>query len=286
MNRHTAWAAVAATVLLCAPSLVSAEYTLVLKNGRRITVQAYREEGQMIKFYGAGGEIGIPRDQIQSILRATEGEGRGFDIRGAPQIDAPVSGREGQKPASAVTEEPGKGVAPGKKDAEEAVDPKVQEEKEYQKKVQEITERIKATRERYSLSSGGSGGSSASLLDSDEARNARTDDLTSRLRDTQHNPEGPSDAGTIKMESPSPFTGQPTLKTEIRPGQVYNPGGIGIQTVPPSPTSVNPPPPGYTEKQRDLSDLRNQINELDRERKRLIEEMKQKNFDTGNLFLE
>jgi hypothetical protein len=285
MNRsQRRWAAVAAAILFSAvPAL--AEYTLVLKNGRRITVQSYREEGQMIKFYGAGGEIGIPRDQIQSIMKAGEGEGRGFDLGGAAPATT-ESGREGQKPVAGPTAEAGKDAGRAKEDAEEAADQKAKEEKEYQKKVQEITERMKATMERYSLSSGGSGGSTPSLLDSEEARKARTDDLTSRLRDTQHNPEGPSDAGTLTLESPSPFIGQPNLKTEVRSGQVFNPGGIEIQTVPPSPTSVNPPPPGYTEKERELSDLRNQINELDKERKRLIEEMKQKNFDTGNLFLE
>src|SRR4030095_13591012 len=51
-----------------------ADYTLVLKNGRRITVQSYREEGRMIKFRGLGGDIGISRDQIQSIQKADPGE--------------------------------------------------------------------------------------------------------------------------------------------------------------------------------------------------------------------
>ena len=51
-----------------------ADYTLVLKNGRRITVQSYREEGRMIKFHGLGGDIGISKDQIQSIEKADPGE--------------------------------------------------------------------------------------------------------------------------------------------------------------------------------------------------------------------
>ena len=53
---------------------VWAEYTLILKNGRRITVQSYREEGRMIKFHSLGGEIGISKDQIQSIQKADPGE--------------------------------------------------------------------------------------------------------------------------------------------------------------------------------------------------------------------
>ena len=45
----------------------------MLKNGRQITVQSYREEGSMIKFTGLGGEIGISKDQVQTI-RAEEGD--------------------------------------------------------------------------------------------------------------------------------------------------------------------------------------------------------------------
>src|SRR5580765_3956356 len=63
------------TFLLCSWTVpVWADYTLVLKNGRRITVQSYREEGRMIKFRGLGGDIGISRDQIQSIQKADPGE--------------------------------------------------------------------------------------------------------------------------------------------------------------------------------------------------------------------
>src|SRR4030095_3935054 len=62
-------------VPLCSwAGLAWADYTLVLKNGRRITVQSYREEGRMIKFRGLGGNIGISKDQIQSIQKADPGE--------------------------------------------------------------------------------------------------------------------------------------------------------------------------------------------------------------------
>jgi len=54
-------------ILLGSAVSLSAEYVLVLKNGRQITVQSYREEGSMIKFPGFGGEIGISRDQIRTI---------------------------------------------------------------------------------------------------------------------------------------------------------------------------------------------------------------------------
>ena len=46
----------------------------MLKNGRQITVQSYREEESMIKFQGFGGEIGIAKDQLQTIRKiGTEG---------------------------------------------------------------------------------------------------------------------------------------------------------------------------------------------------------------------
>jgi hypothetical protein len=46
------------------------------------------------------------------------------------------------------------------------------------------------------------------------------------------------------------------------------------------------PPPAYSEKQKELSDLRSRIAALESDRDRLIEEMKVKNFDTGSLFLD
>src|SRR3989338_6700826 len=68
-------------LFLSVPGPLYAQYTLVLKNGRRITVQSYREEGAMIKFPGMGGEIGIARDQIQTIIKAGEADSRGMSIQ-------------------------------------------------------------------------------------------------------------------------------------------------------------------------------------------------------------
>src|SRR5438309_9973600 len=53
--------------LLVVPAF--ADYTLIPKNGRRITVQSYREEGGTIKFQGLGGENGIEKNQIQAIRK-------------------------------------------------------------------------------------------------------------------------------------------------------------------------------------------------------------------------
>lgn len=131
-----------------------AQYTIVLKNGRRITVQTYREEGGMIKFFGMGGEIGIARDQVKTILKPGEKEERGMVV---------VPGVEGIRaaPAEAKPEEK-KGVAPKAlaepKPEEKAPSPEPKEEQarageltEYQRRLQEITKKLTAARERHSV---------------------------------------------------------------------------------------------------------------------------------------
>jgi hypothetical protein len=45
-------------------------------------------------------------------------------------------------------------------------------------------------------------------------------------------------------------------------------------------------PPAYTEKQRELSDLRARIGQIENERQRVIDEMRAKGFEVGSLFLE
>ena len=259
-----------------------AEYTLVLKNGRRITVQAYREEGGMIKFYGIGGEIGIGKDQVQTILKAGEGEGRGLSVTGVqspeprpaegiPQQERTATGAAGGEPTSA-----GKSaVAPSaeaRTEEERLAEERAKEEKEYQRRVKEITEQINSNMERYSVAGKGGSTLEEALLGKEEAIRARADDLNARLRDQQHNPGGPADAGGVKLATPSPFTGQPPATIELRPGEVA--------------PRVDPPTPAYSERERDFSELRNRTNQLVKEREKLIEEMKQKSFETGDLFLQ
>src|SRR3990167_6341895 len=263
--------------LLCLPGPLFAEYTLVLKNGRRITVQSYREEGGMIKFPGLGGEIGIKRDQIQSILKAGEPETRGMSLLGTerPSVVPPTTAREEKIEAGrAPVEEakPGqvqeKALSPEEKLAQE----RAKEEREYQDKVRQLTDQIRSARDRFSLATRGSSGPEPTLLQTEEAIKARTDDLMSRLRDTQFNPSGPSDAGGIKLSTPSTFSGVPPASVEHRAGRIT--------------PQVDVPRTGYSNKEKELSDLRNQLNQIQRDRERLIEQMKQKNFDTGSMFLE
>ena len=51
------------------------------------------------------------------------------------------------------------------------------------------------------------------------------------------------------------------------------------------PFSIDPPPP-YTEREKELSDMRARITQAENERQQLIEEMKAKNFEIGSLFLD
>jgi len=76
-------------ILVCWSGSVLADYTIVLKNNRRITVKNYWEESGMVKFRGLGGEIGIGKQQVHSIVPASEvvaqgiivGEGVHSDLR-------------------------------------------------------------------------------------------------------------------------------------------------------------------------------------------------------------
>ncbi|HEV8341172.1 MAG TPA: hypothetical protein VGR30_02255 [Candidatus Binatia bacterium] len=254
-------------VLLVWPGYLFADYTLVLKNGRRIAVESYREEGGMIKFQGLGGEIGISRDQIQTIVKGGVNETQGLRL---PSAAEPLSqpARTSQEEKTAASPGPGTNLGEKTLSSEEQ---RAREENEYRNKVLKITEELRAAMERYSLTRGASS-RDPSLLDTEEAIRARTEDLNSRLRDAQYNPAGPSDAGAVRLSTPSPFTGAPPTTTELQPGGVI--------------PRVDSPPPAYSERERELSELRNRINQLTKEREKLIEEMRQKNFNTGSLFIQ
>ena len=45
-----------------------------------MTVQSYREEGETIKVLALGGELGIPKEQIETILNAEHRKGQGLNI--------------------------------------------------------------------------------------------------------------------------------------------------------------------------------------------------------------
>ena len=235
------------TFSLCSWSgSVLADYTLILKNGRRITVQTYREEGRMIKFHGLGGDIGISKDQIQSIQKADPGE---------PNLQ-----QTRHQESSATPQSP---VRPQTSDEEKA-----KEEKEYQQKLIDLTDQLREVRDRYSQLLRGTTTPEPSQLVTEEQRKASQADVISRFRDATSNPSEPA---PVRLLTPSPFSSLPPTITEEQPPAR-------------APTTYENLP--YTATQKEFSDLRNQAIELDKEREKLINEMRQKNMSIGSLFLE
>jgi hypothetical protein len=213
-----------------------AQHVIVLKNGRQITVQSYREEGSMIKVVGLGGEFGIPKDQIQAILKPGQAD------RARPGLsisEMEASSRQSapapQKPTPSST--PDITQPPSPAETKPLADP--EEIKEYQKRLAEVTQNLEAAKEKYFTATQG-GGTAANL--SKEGIRAWTMDFASRIHDSQKVP-----------------------------------GGGGPSSTPPT----HPYAPNYTAKERELSDLRTQIDGLQKERAALIEEMKSKNIPTG-----
>ena len=231
-----------------------AEYTLILKNGRRITVQSYRDEMGMIKFGGFGGEIGISKDQVQEIRK---GDG---NVPG----DLNLTRREPADPAGAVTGQTQSGIAERPAGSVQRPD----EETEYMTKLKNLTEELEAARNSYSEAIRGTTSSEPTQLVTEDQINARQADLEARFKEAQNHP---SPSAPVNLVRPSPFSTLPPT-TETVPGAA----------VPPPPTIDQP----LTEREKQLTDLRLKTIELEQQRARLIDEMRQKNMNVGSLFLE
>jgi hypothetical protein len=222
-----------------------AEYALHLKNGRRIVVQSYREEGRMIRFHSLGGEIGISKDLIQRIEKVS------YAATGQQtQLQAPAPSPQAGDQAPTPEEE------------------RAKEEKEYQQKLLEITSQLKEVRDRYSQLLRGTTSAEPSQLVTEEQIKASQADVISRFRDATSNPGEPA---PVRLLTPSPFSSlPPTIVEEQPPAR--------------APTTYENLP--YNEAQKEFSELRQQANELEKEREKLINEMRQKNMSVGSLFLE
>jgi hypothetical protein len=231
----------------------AAEYTLILKNGRRITVESYREESGVIKFGGLGGEIGIAKDQIQSIQQGVSSTPGGLNL---------TRGGALTQPAAAVPAPAQQGPAgqPLTQDEE-----RIKEQKYYQEKLNNLNEQLKAAQDNYSESIRGTTSAEPTQLVTEEQIKARQDDAVARFKDAQNNPSEPA---PVKLLTPSPFTGLPPTVTEVQPaGRTVSPYEA---------------PQELTDRQKELLDLRNQALEIEKERERLINEMKDKNIFTGS----
>jgi hypothetical protein len=227
--------------------VAQAQYLLVLKNGRQIHVQSYRDDGSMIKFSGLGGEIAISKDQVQTIRRVGEGDSLGQPSLAIDRLPATVAPEPPPRPTKAPDVKPPSVSAGDGQLAKKRAD----EEKAYQEKVKELTEQLKGLRERYSMMTRGTKGSEPSFFTTEEAFKGQQADLISRLRDAQYKAQG-----------------LPTGSASQSP-----------------PFSLDAPPP-YTEREKELSDLRTRIAQVENDRQKMIDEMKAKNFETGSLFLD
>lgn len=172
-------------------SVAQAQHVIVLKNGRQITAQSYREEGSTVKIQGLGGEFGIPKDQIQSISKAGQGERPGLNI-----IDLETTTRQTsvpQKPSLPPARDAKASTSPT--ETESAAD--IEEEKEYQKRLAEVTEKLETARQDYFKATQG-GGTSSNV--SKEGMKAWTMDFASRIHDSQKVPGG----GGLASTPPAP----------------------------------------------------------------------------------
>ena len=212
--------------------LANAQYVVVLKNGRQLTVQSYREEGSTVKIQGLGGELGIPKEQIQSISKSGRTDRPGLNINDLenPSRSAPAAAKPtARAPAS------GPSAGSGSTDANSGVS--ADEEREYRQRLAEVTQKLESARKRYfEATQGGKTGSNVGK----EGLRAWTMDFASRIHDSQKVPGGGGPPGTP-------------------PAQPYA--------------------PQYTPTEKELSDLRIEIDRLEKERNDLIQEMKSKNID-------
>ena len=92
-----------------------ADYVLVLKNGRQITVQSYREEGTMIKFTGLGGEIGISKDQLQTVREVGAEGTSGLNLRELERLQASPTRETASQAPPGGTPSARRKIAPRKK---------------------------------------------------------------------------------------------------------------------------------------------------------------------------
>lgn len=141
---------------------------------------------------------------------------------------------------------------------------RAREEKAFQEKINNLNDQLKTAQDRYSESIRGTTSAEPTQLVTEEQIRARQDDAVARFKDAQNNPSEPT---PVKLLTPSPFTSLPPTVTDVQPsGRIVSPFDA---------------PQTFTDRQKDLLELRNQTLELERERERLISEMKQKNFYTG-----
>jgi hypothetical protein len=170
MKKQLLWPLSAVILVCCTPVPGWADYTVVLTNGRRITVSNYSETGSAVQIQGLGGVLSIPRDQIKAILKADESDPADLNVsemerqrQNARASDAPVQPSPAAvEPVSEILDQPG-----GDADVEQ------------QKRLAEIDEKLETARRRYFVATQGGGNGGGATKD---GYRALTADLMSRLK--------------------------------------------------------------------------------------------------------
>ena len=151
---------------------VSADYVLVLKNGRQITVQSYRDEGKTIKFNSLGGVITLNKDQIQTIRKSGGDQGQETGL--PTPTNPPSRADDARQPASDSPQIKATDSIRADQSVEDAA---VQE---LEKRLKEITDQLETAQRQYvDATQGGSGSASATPA----GYRALTADLMSRLKE-------------------------------------------------------------------------------------------------------
>ncbi len=199
-------------LIFCWTGILFANYTIVLKNGRRITVKRYREEGEMIKVRGMGGEFGIAKDQIESIINPGADEERGMVVPDFNRIQPTATRRQASK--STAPRDSGEISEGGVQEKRaEAPPAKGAEEAEYITKIKEKTDQLKRLTDRYSVAIRGASSPQTGILEGQEAIRGRTADLQSRLKDAQRSRA----AGSPRVNVPPPaYSAKEKKLSELR----------------------------------------------------------------------
>ncbi|MSP39101.1 MAG: hypothetical protein EXR70_11475 [Deltaproteobacteria bacterium] len=154
-----------------------AQSILVLKNGRQITVQSYREDGSTIKFSGLGGEIAIPKDQIQAIQKAGPSDRPGVSIS-----EMESAARRAPTAPQKTASSPARDLAPPASSGESKGAAEQDEAKEYQKRLTEVTFKLETAKQDYISAT--QGGGTANNVSKDGLKSWAMD-LASRIHDSQ-----------------------------------------------------------------------------------------------------
>jgi len=168
--------------------------------------------------------------------------------------------------------------------------------REYQDTDRDLTQHIESRRELRWLITRGTTSPDPTLINSLRVLNARIDDINSRMKDSQHNPTRSRGTGIVNLEVGSPFGGGRMIMGlrhggKVFPGRVIarhadmaRPGKVNLPAkVLHHKQKVRVPLPGYSYREKELSELREQLIVLYDVRRKLIEDMKQRGMFTGSV---